>query len=296
MKNPKPAIDKDYLGAAEWLNPAAGTAIDKYTPVVAYGRSGGVPLMQPAEAQFDNWPWGELMYAAHDIPAGRTGIVVPWIMATGLDTSGQSAQDKVYLASGGGPTYTRTGIVIGVVLTSSATEGAILYGPPYPSTEIELQTLDTADFSASGDVDLSGADSLTLPGVSVIGLTRVVSAEVAFDDTSPVAVFTKPAAEVWAVHAAWVTVTELFDGTAPDLDFGPTGTAAGYIDGSGVANFPDTAISAGLNADEQGTLLYDGHPIIDVQDGAELEFIATITPDGSQQGAATVYMMYTRLA
>lgn len=73
-----------------------------------------------------------LWITKHGVPAGKYGVVLPWSIVTGLDTSGwANAGDLVYLTNAvGGVAGPATGTkhrIIGVCLTKDANTGAILF-------------------------------------------------------------------------------------------------------------------------------------------------------------------------
>ena len=76
-----------------------------------------------------------LLVTKHNIPDGKSGVVLPWKTVSGIDTSALSVGDSVFLSNAapgvfkitaGAPTHER---VVGVVTTVSATAGEVFCAP-----------------------------------------------------------------------------------------------------------------------------------------------------------------------
>lgn len=125
LKNPRPAQDHDYLGAVLVYNGESATAIDKGDAVTVTSRNGGRLTVQLAGPSSEP-PY---FYAKHLIPVGHEGLVVPWMLLDGINTSAATAAgDPVYLTTSGNWTLTQTERQIGIVVEDHATTGAIVLG------------------------------------------------------------------------------------------------------------------------------------------------------------------------
>lgn len=167
---------------------------------------------------------------------------------------------------------------------------------------IEVDTVDEA--TAANGVAVDGVtlkDGAVTATGTVVGenIERVLcTATVNYNDTSPLTLCTVPASHTWFVRRVMINMTTGFDGTTPDLDIGVQGgDADGYIDGSAIAGFPD---SAGMSWDhEMGVLLFDT-----TEDSTNLSTLAAagvieavITPGGGgTAGVAVVYIIGYEIA
>jgi hypothetical protein len=132
----KPGRDFNY---AEGVKVKAAEAISANEVVYVTSYSGPFLVVSKASAGAATTCEGRLMFAKHDIPANGYGVVLPWKLVTGLNTSaaasagvpiylsGSTAGQWVVTAPSGGTTVVR---IIGHVIVddtaSAALPGAIL--------------------------------------------------------------------------------------------------------------------------------------------------------------------------
>lgn len=132
----KPGRDFNY---AEGVKVKAAEAISANDVVCVTSYSGPFMIVSKASAAAATSCEGRLMFAKHDIPINGYGVVLPWRLVTGIDTSAaSSAGVPIYLKSStaGGWTVTapsggtKVARIVGHVVvddTASATlPGAIL--------------------------------------------------------------------------------------------------------------------------------------------------------------------------
>lgn len=126
-----PALQFPHAGSPSVYN-GTGTVIAADKIVYVSGVQGVRPSVTLADADAVSTTATPLLVTAHAINDSDTGIAAPWKIVTGVDTSGGSAGDPVYLSNTAGGwslsagTYPR---VIGVVLYSNATTGQIMLAP-----------------------------------------------------------------------------------------------------------------------------------------------------------------------
>jgi len=123
--------------------------------------------------------------------------------------------------------------------------------------------------------DGSGVTSWATAGTTE-QCVSVDSTDLAFGDSSPVTAFTLPADAV--VHRVEVIVDTAFDGSAPSLSVGISGTTSKYM--------PATAI------DLKTTGSYEYHPNL-VSDGTTNAIILTYSASSSAAGAARILVFYS---
>lgn len=125
----------------------------------------------------------------------------------------------------------------------------------------------------------TGAGVLELELVSAGSTSQCVASDttsVAFGASSPVTCFTLPANAV--VEKVHVVVDTAFNGTAPSLSVGISGSTSKYM--------PATAL------DLKTAGLYEWHPAL-TADGTTNAIIATYSADSSSAGAARVIVYYS---
>ena len=136
-----------------------------------------------------------------------------------------------------------------------------------------------------------------------VGVTSVLTAAITWE-TADGALFTVPAAQIWLVHAMLLQVTTDYDAGGTNdaaIIIGTDGDTDGFLVlADGDLQAADTELTGapagwqGLSAGVQGAFL-DGNwaafPVV----GADTIDIAT-AGTGADAGAATVYMIYTRVA
>lgn len=163
----------------------------------------------------------------------------------------------------------------------------------------------TDDISVGGDLALTGSlNSNITQAINTYEnkglLPTVASASVEYTDTTNV--FSIGAGEVWLVHAVYVNVTENYDCTGNDCTWqlGDGGDANGLID------LVDAEVQAaavdvtgakagwmGFMSDTRGAYLADGDFVYAPTAAEGIDFdMGGTSPAG---GAATVYIVYTRL-
>jgi len=134
----------------------------------------------------------------------------------------------------------------------------------------------------------------TTPGGS--GLVHRAKIEVLQTASSPTTLWTVPVGEIWMVHRAYVRTSTAWDGAGTDLDIGISGgDVDGYIDGSAITGFPETAQIYCEDVNEQGALLYSSRAISNAIDatGGAVDIIATVTAGGGTTGVSDVFLEYS---
>ena len=133
----KPDTTTNYLSAIEVVSAEASATIAKGDIVAVTAAQDGSDRLQVKRALDGGaglLETGIKFVAGQDIPAGETGVVRPWYIETGLNTSGDSVGDPVYLSDGTEGARTTTApagspIKVGHVLVSDATDGVYLLFP-----------------------------------------------------------------------------------------------------------------------------------------------------------------------
>lgn len=127
--------------------------------------------------------------------------------------------------------------------------------------------------------DGSGNATWATPAAGASNGTLVDVTALAFGDSSPVAMFTKPANSY--VSKVEVVIDTPFDGAAPTVSIGISGTTSKYV----ASNQVDLTASAGT--------VFDVTPGEAVTVGTEA-LIATYNADGSTAGAARILTYYAQ--
>ena len=116
---------------SEGMKVKATLAISANQIVFANGYDGPFVTVALADASAAGTCSGRLMIAKHDIPINEYGVVLPWKLVTGIDTSAASAAGvPVFLsdtAGGWGVGAGTVSVIIGNVLTDHASTGGILF-------------------------------------------------------------------------------------------------------------------------------------------------------------------------
>ena len=125
----KAGRDYNYAEGVKVLNSSGGD-LTANTIVYADGYSGPFLTVAKASAAAATTCSGRLFILKHDIPNTGYGVVLPWKLVTGVDTSGVSAAgDPIFLSDTAGAFSHTAGTVkvyIGNALTD-ATDGAYLF-------------------------------------------------------------------------------------------------------------------------------------------------------------------------
>jgi hypothetical protein len=124
--------------------------------------------------------------------------------------------------------------------------------------------------------DGSGNTTWETPGTGNPNGELIDETALAFGDSSPVAMFTKPVDS--AITKVQVIVTTPFNGTAPTLSIGIVGTTSKY--------------AATTEIDLKTAGIYEITPDVGVVAGTEA-LIATYSADSSAAGAATMRVFYS---
>lgn len=127
-----PWIDADEAGAAKVYN-SSGAAFAAGQIVSVTGATGDLLLTGSlADADSTATNVAVLMVASQAIPVGRIGVCTPTKVLTGVDTSGSTAGDPIYLSGTAGGWSLTAGTFarqVGQVLVVSATVGKVLLFP-----------------------------------------------------------------------------------------------------------------------------------------------------------------------
>jgi hypothetical protein len=125
----KPGTDFNYAEGVKVKN-ASSSTISANKIVYVSGYEGPFLKVNLADASSDNTCSGRLMIAKHDIPGDGFGVVLPWKLVTGVDTSGVTAAgDPLFLSETAGD-FTATAptlkVYVGHAITDAA-DGAYLF-------------------------------------------------------------------------------------------------------------------------------------------------------------------------
>lgn len=152
---------------------------------------------------------------------------------------------------------------------TSATAALVLVTPPAKGTDGHV--LRQKAGTSSGVLELELAAAGTTDQCCTVDTTSL-----AFGSSSPVTMFTLPANAV--VEKVQIVVDTAFDGTAPTVSIGVSGTTSKYM--------PATAV------DLKTTGEYEYHPGL-TADGGTNAIIATYSADSSSAGAARILVHYS---
>jgi len=131
---------RDY-NYAEGVKVKAAEAISTGSVVAATSHDGPFMVVSLADKDATTTRRGRLFMAKHAIASGSYGVVLPWKLVTGVDTSAGAVGDWVYIGDAGAPhTFgsapgSSEDRKIGTIITDSAT-GAWLFtgeGPGEPN-------------------------------------------------------------------------------------------------------------------------------------------------------------------
>jgi len=140
-------------------------------------------------------------------------------------------------------------------------------------------TLPVDDGSASQVLQTDGSGNLSWASAgSTAQCATVDTTTLAFDATSPLAMFTLPANAV--IDKVQVIIDTAFDGTAPTLSIGVSGTVSKYMASTQV----DLKATAGT--------IFEVHPGV-VANGSTEALIATYASDSSAAGSARILVYYS---
>jgi hypothetical protein len=169
-----------------------------------------------------------------------------------------------------------------LVMNSDAAESAadwsFTFSVPASGMTANLQLFaPVADGSTGQALFTDGSGHLyfdTIPG-GVTNMEQVDDTTLAFGDSSPVSMFTKPAGAKMTCVVVYVDTA--FNGTAPTLSIGITGTLSKYV------------ATTEIDLKTAGTYII--YPDADVAVGSEA-IIGTYNADSSSAGAARIEMFY----
>ena len=170
-----------------------------------------------------------------------------------------------------------------VVLNSDATEASAdwkmtLKRPATGMTANVSFTLPPDDGSPGQVPQTDGDSNLTwVDAGSTAALTHVDTTTLAYDDSSPKAMFTKPADSI--ITNIQVIIDTAFNGTAPTLSIGISGTVSKYM----ATTQNDLKGAAGT--------IFEVCPGLEAEAGAE-DLIATYSADSSSAGSARILVFY----
>ena len=135
----KPGRDYNY---SEGVKVKAGEAIASGDMVAATSYDGPFMVVSKADHGANTTRRGRLFMAKHAIASGSFGVVLPWKLVTGVDTSAGAVGDWVYLGDAGAPhTFgsapgSSEDRKVGTIITDHASTGAWLFtgeGPGEPN-------------------------------------------------------------------------------------------------------------------------------------------------------------------
>jgi len=211
-------------------------------------------------------------------------------------------------------------IVLGIVLTLSAQFVSSEFGLPQESPVLDpILGLGTSHFTAieadtftgaltgavTGNVtgDLTGHVTAAIETEN-IGLPSIVTVDI-ITSTATGTVATVTDGEIWLVHSVFVQTTTNFDCTGDDctLTVGDGNDADGFLaaaDASLQAAFTEaTGYPAGFYGIEAASggayTLDDGGPFVYAPSGADETIDYAIAGTTPAAGAATIYVVYTRI-
>ena len=129
----KAGTDFNY---SEGVKVKASEAIEANEIVRPTGYSGPFIEVGLADATTPLQHNGRLMIAKHAIPAGEYGVVLPWRLVSGVNTStAADVGSYVHLSDTPGAWSVATGtdtVIVGTVVSKDATTGASLFHKPAP--------------------------------------------------------------------------------------------------------------------------------------------------------------------
>jgi len=184
-----PAAQYPWAQAVEMV---ANGAVARYDLVVvnSVAATGSViPKAAPADASVAGSRAGVIMVATGAAANGEKFLAVPWVVVTGVDTSGKSAGAPVYLSTGGDFTKTKptaaSSVVVPVgsimVVGSGSTDGTVMLNPGAASAAglVKGGQVTVASGASTGTVavgaDFGGgiavatfAEAPTTPGVTIL--------------------------------------------------------------------------------------------------------------------------------
>jgi len=219
------------------------------------------------------------------------------------------------------------GVLLGIVLTiagqaashylvTEPTAPEPIVAPVYDEIE-ELGTTHFDDLAVTADVSIG--DALTVAGIATvpvgtehIGLPSVISTDVTFGATTGAtgAVATIADGEIWIVHDVFVNVTTNFDATGDDatLIVGDGNDADGFVVLADANLQAADTEATGYAAGWQGLIAATQGAYIDEAAGANsfiyapsgaaetIDYLVSeTTGDTLSAGAATIYVVYTRI-
>lgn len=229
-----------------------------------------LPKVTLADADATGGAYGRLKIAAEDVETGKTGVFVDYLIMHPSTIPPLAGSDLWLSTTPGKHSVSKPasgkGRKVGEVFVRGSSTSA---------SQIFLNVLGWPDV----EDDSTGALG--------VGESRVIQADIAYDDTSPLTLVTVPSGEIWVGEYTALDVTTGFDGTGADLDIGVTGgDTDGLLDGS--ADITD--ISATDNELANRQLLVDA--------SASAQTVAAVITPGTtpSAGAATVYIKFTRVA
>jgi hypothetical protein len=139
----KPDLLRDR---AEPIWCAAGEAIASGDICYINDYTGGVRVLVKAAANTAKHATGDLLVAEHDVASGVRSVFYPWLVLTGLDTSGFTQGDPLYLSDTAGGYSDAAGTnsrVVGQVLKVHATEGVVVLTGAAGGNAVAAEAQDT---------------------------------------------------------------------------------------------------------------------------------------------------------
>lgn len=179
----------------------------------------------------------------------------------------KNSGDSIEINSDAANTGTDRKVTISINPAASA--ALTLQMPPAKGTDNHVLRQKAGTSAGVLELELAAAGSTD-------SCDTVDTTSLAFGSSSPVTMFTLPANAV--VTKVVIVVDTAFDGTAPSVSIGVSGTTSKY--------FPATAV------DLKTIGGYEYHPGL-VADGTTNAIIATYSADGSAAGAARMLVHYT---
>jgi hypothetical protein len=136
-----------------------GVQIDNGSLVYISGAQGNRPTVALAQADAEPTSAGTIAFATHDVPDNTTGFFTHIGLVRGLDTDSFSEGDLLYLSPDTAGAWTNTKpnspnhlVVVGVIITSSATEGVIFAKIDNGFETTELHDVDNTTPSVTGQL------------------------------------------------------------------------------------------------------------------------------------------------
>ena len=259
-------------------------------------------------------------FGASTVTTDTTTHMVEIVDTTNVMTAGTNTLSALNIDLGIGNSTAGTNSVYGLLVDAISqdaqnTEVGISVGSGWDeglevATAVDFNNnLDVDGTSNFDEVDIDGVTNLVV-GTEHIGIPTIFSTAITYTaaagGSGTVATITD--GEIWLVHSVFVNVTTNFDATGDDatLTIGDGNDADGFIvaaDANLQTTFTeDTGYTAGWYGIENGSngayTVDDGGPFVYAPSGAD-ETIDWLIDETSGEtitaGAATIYVMYTRI-